>query len=52
MARPDPEKLTAALRANLRRRKGPPAPTPPPQAPESPETAAKNLGEKPAGGQG
>lgn len=52
MARPDPEKLTAALRANLRRRKAPLAPTPAPQALESPETASESPGEKPREGQG
>jgi hypothetical protein len=52
MARPDPEKLNAALRANLRRRKASPAPMPAPQAPESPESAPETASPKPSGGQG
>ena len=46
MARSDPDKLAAALRANLRRRKSAPQPRPPFEAPESPESPVKTLGEK------
>ena len=45
MARSDPDKLAAALRANLRRRKGTPAPAAP-ETPENPESPSKTPGEK------
>lgn len=48
MARSDPDKLAQALRANLRRRKAPPAPGGPAEAPEKPEAKP----EKPSQGQG
>jgi len=48
MVRSDPDKLAQALRANLRRRKSPPAAKAPAEAPEKPETAP----EKPPGEQG
>jgi hypothetical protein len=48
MARSSPEKLAAALRANLKRRKGAPAAKPPEPAPEGATKSPQKLSKTPS----